>query len=458
MLVGLAGAWLGVVAWDGVRGDLDLVTVQASFKPALAGGTEVDLPPFGSLFALTHQGPLRLRLQVDQLHVEETIEWLKQRKTPEEAVAHLHEEIRHVSGKLVKGTVLVALIGAAAATMLLGSGWRYTLVGVVAGVLGVAVPLGIAVHTYDTAAFSSPRYEGELSRAPRLLDAIHQGYTNAVERLPVITDQVVELYQQLETNGAGAAVDRKAKLRVLLISDLHNNPLGLNFALDLARSYRVRMVLVCGDVTDFGHSLEGELLTGWERFSVPVAMVTGNHDSRSVADALSAISGVTVLDNGEAVETAGLRVAGYGDPAARRPGPGSVNASAKDLDNLAQRMTRDLAKRDTPDVLMVHNFRVARNLVGRTPLIVTGHSHSALVEERKGTVIVNPGTTGAAGVRYFTSKQSPPYTAAVLHFARDGAKPRLSMVDLVELQQPSGDFVISRRSIATPEIPAPQQQ
>lgn len=455
VLVGLAGAWLGIVAWDGVRADLKAVTVCARFTPKLAGGTQVALPPFGSIFARTHRGPLRLNLRVDQLHVVDTIEWLQQRRTPEEAGSQFEKEIRGVSQRLIKGTVLVAFVGALVASVVLRLGWRYTLVGLVVGCLGVAVPLGLAVRTYDKSAFSSPRFTGELSRAPFLLTAVQQGYEDAVDKLPVITRQVVDLYRQLEANGAVPGNGTSGNLRALLISDLHNNPLGLRFALDLARSYRVRLILVAGDITDFGHPLESELLSNWTKFTAPVLVVTGNHDSQSIAETLSEVPGVTVLDHGEQVTVAGLTVAGYGDPAARRLNTGNVNASAEDLRDMVQRIKRRMQGENTPDVLMVHNFRVASDVAGVVPVIVTGHSHSASVEQKNGTTLVNAGTTGAQGLRYFTSKNGSSYSAAVLHFSTEGARPRLTTVDLVELRQPSGDFVISRKNTEMESEKAP---
>lgn len=456
VLVGLAGAWIGVYAWDGVRSNLKLITVRAAFEPGLRGGTEIAVPPFGSIKVNTHSGPLRLALQLDQLHVGETLEWLKQRKTPQEAADYLESESTRIASRLISGTLIVALIGAAVACLLLGVRWPYKLIGTIVGVASVAVSLFMLIHTFDKSAFSNPTYEGELSRAPYVLDVVQQGYTSIVENLPNITKQVVDLYRQLETNGSTPALGKESDQRVLLISDLHNNPLGLKFALNLVKSYRVGLVLVAGDITDYGHPLEGDLLTNWASFRVPVYFITGNHDSRAVAEVLSGIPGVTELQDGRLVKDAGLTIIGYGDPAARRDGIGNVNSTPQDLASLTRRIIRDLKKRtDPPDVIMVHNFRVARNIAGHAPVIVTGHSHSAAIEDRKGSTIINTGTTGAAGLRYFTSGRDISHTAVVLHFSSQGSQTWLSGVDLIELQQPSGDFIVSRRNIAAPDVTVP---
>ncbi len=83
MVIGIAGAWLAVIAWNGINGDLRILTIHASVRPALSGRTVLDFPPMGSISAATHVGPVRLDLRVDQVHVEETAEWLRQRKKRE---------------------------------------------------------------------------------------------------------------------------------------------------------------------------------------------------------------------------------------------------------------------------------------------------------------------------------------------------------------------------------------
>lgn len=449
VLVGLAGAWLAVIAWGGVRGDLRPVTVRASIGPALRGVTRIDLPPLGSLSARTHKGPVSLRLQLDQLHVEEAVEWLSENSSPADAAKRLDNDISQLAKRLVVRTLIVALAGAAIAGGLMGSGWRFMGIAIFCGTAAVAGPISVASFSFDRAAFSSPKFEGELSRAPYLLDAVQKSYTGAVKNLPLITDEIIDIYGRIEMNVPTADPVRTSNIRVLLISDLHNNPLGLRFALELAKSYSARLVLVCGDTTDFGLPIESDLLTEWKRFAVPVLFVTGNHDSQSTVEAMSDIPGIKVLDDGKRAKAAGLVISGYGDPAAKRIGTGSRDADQKDLKALAQQMIRDLKKQDPPDVVMVHNFRVARDAAGFAPVIVTGHSHSTFVERRKGSVIVNPGTTGAAGIRYFSSKRRVPYTAAVMHFARAEDGVALSAVDLVELMQPSGDFVVTRRNVSS---------
>jgi hypothetical protein len=94
-----------------------------------------------------------------------------------------------------------------------------------------------------------------------------------------------------------------------------------------------------------------------------------------------------------------------------------------------------------PDVLLLHNHRVAEPLAGTVPVILYGHDHRARVTREAGSVLVDAGTSGAAGVRYFTVADPPAYTAALLTFS-PGSPPRLTAVDLIEVREPAGGFSI----------------
>ncbi len=447
VLVGSAGAWLAVAMWGGTSGDFGLISVRASLRPSPAGATVVEIPPFGSISARTHDSPIRLNLQVEQVHISETIRWLRDQRTREEITAVVQGQMRELGRRLAAVTFWLALAGALAASLLLVRGWRYKPVGALAGVLAVAVPLALAVHSYNVEAFRSPRYEGEISRAPYLLDTAQQvwkRYSTAVDLLPRVTERVAGLYKELERGALPQPQDERRYTQALLISDLHNNPVAMRFALSLSRSYHADMVLVTGDISDFGSPLEAETLTAWREFRPPIVAITGNHDSPEIVQALASIPRAKVLENGDVVKRGGISIMGFGDPAAARGGLGAAKYKPGEIDGLARSIRARLAETDPPDVLMVHNFRAASALAGRAPLILTGHSHSPGIRHVKGSVIINPGTTGAAGVRYLSEPKQPAYTAAVLHFAPGEPKPELRMVDIITMRQPSGDFAISR--------------
>ena len=69
---------------------------------------------------------------------------------------------------------------------------------------------------------------------------------------------------------------------------------------------------------------------------------------------------------------------------------------------------------------MVHNHRVAEALEpGLFPVVAYGHTHLWGVQERGNSVYSNAGTTGAAGIRGFQSREPLPYSLSLLYFVRD---------------------------------------
>lgn len=444
-VIGVVGAWVGVVIWNGVDGNLGIVTVHASVHPALVGRTVLRIPPLGALSARTHIGPARIDLSIDQVHIQQTAQWLRQHKSPKQTAAMVEGGITRTAYRLARVAILVAALGAFAGCVLFKLRLKHALWGTVFGVLGVAIPLALAALTYNPAAFENPQFEGEMSRAPQLLDTAQQAWqSNAtvMQDLPRIANRTVALCQRL---GQGRLSGPPDYYRALLISDLHNNPVGARFALDLARTYKVDLVLVDGDFTDLGHPLETDLLAGLGKFDVPIVAVAGNHDSRATIRALRTIPGLVILDNGRTVREGDLSIMGFGDPSARRANTGSVNTTPARLRALSRAIARRLGRARPPDILMLHDNSVARGIAGRAPLIADGHSHKAGIDNRGGSLIVNPGTTGAAGIRYFSARQRPSYTACVLHFST-GRNPRLKMVDSIRMEMPSGDFAVTRRS------------
>ena len=101
-------------------------------------------------------------------------------------------------------------------------------------------------------------------------------------------------------------------------------------------------------------------------------------------------------------------------------------------------------------IVAVHSYEVASFLAGRVPVILHGHDHRLSVREEAGTVVVDAGTTGGAGLRGLASEKAPPLTVALLHFAkRDGESlPELVAVDTIRVSGVGRGFTIERRLIS----------
>src|SRR5262249_9130668 len=148
----------------------------------------------------------------------------------------------------------------------------------------------------------------------------------------------------------------------------------------------------------------------------------------------------TLLEDGELIKRFGLLIIGWNDPVSLRPGIGDAEVSQLELAALRDRMAGRLAGlTPRPDLVLVHSYQAAEGCAGLSPVFLYGHDHRARVAQRKGSWLVDAGTTGAAGIRFVTGSERPPFSAAVLYFSRPPII-RLQAVDLLQLHQPSGEF------------------
>lgn len=87
---------------------------------------------------------------------------------------------------------------------------------------------------------------------------------------------------------------------------------------------------------------------------------------------------------------------------------------------------------------------MAKKLAGTYPLIVTGHTHQQSIQVVKDTVILNPGSSGAAGLRGLYADQLVPYSAIILYII-PGQGP--TAADTVKYDPLSDRFYIERKML-----------
>jgi hypothetical protein len=101
----------------------------------------------------------------------------------------------------------------------------------------------------------------------------------------------------------------------------------------------------------------------------------------------------------------------------------------------------ELTERLRPDVLAVHDRRIAADSYGEVPLVVSGHFHKASESVENGTRVLTIGSTGATGLGSFSIEDDLAYEGEILHFV-DG---NLRLVDSFSLQGVTGNYSIERR-------------
>jgi hypothetical protein len=109
-----------------------------------------------------------------------------------------------------------------------------------------------------------------------------------------------------------------------------------------------------------------------------------------------------------------------------------------------------------PDVLLVHDGRLAAYARGHVATVLEGHLHKFGTEVVNGTRTLMTGTTGAGGPDNFRAEDPPPADAEVLYFDAETHRP--VAVDRITVRLPESSFSVERLLLAegrTPFAPDP---
>jgi predicted phosphodiesterase len=448
LLVALLGAAAGLLALGTVtvaQGPVGpgRVAVRAHLGPSR---TELRLPPLGQISAATHAAPVTLTAQVDEVSIDR-LQALLATDAPgdrlqSEVSADLEPLLRAFAWRALAAAVVA---GALAGALVPRRRWTHALAGSAGAVVTIALLLGGAWQGYDAEAFEDARFEGPLERAPALLATVrkHVDDISVVrKRVQVLGDQVAELYSVASSQVGGPVAGDE--VRILHISDIHSNPLGLEVTRRLAEHFKVAAILDTGDLTSFGLPVEGRLGDLVGAMQVPYLLVPGNHDSAGNRQALAAVPNVQLLD-GTVGEVGGVRILGVADPAFTATNETSTDEAAA-IKRAAAPGVAARVDALRPDVLAVHDALLGEASQGHVPLIVAGHSHKSSAARKNGTLVLTVGSTGATGLGSFTVDTSSPYEAELLHFVgRD-----LVAVDRIDLHGVGGAFRVERQVVPPP--------
>ncbi|NLY56413.1 MAG: hypothetical protein GX058_07895 [Firmicutes bacterium] len=410
------------------------------------GGTRIMLPPVGAIEAKTHRGPVLIELTLDAIDLRA----LQESLTHEQPQAKLYQDLTVIAEaaarQLIARVLIISAFAGLIGFLLVGPRrWQSALLGLL---IGVALSSGLIILSYtsfDLAALESPRFTGMMEYAPWMISFVQR----AISGLDDWSEQLNQMAKSIQTLSARAqaasdlvnAGKNPDDLVVLNISDIHNNPAGYQMVKGIIEQFQVDLVVDNGDTSDFGTALEASLVSAIADLNVRYLWVPGNHDSPEIIKKMRQIDNVIVLDG--STEIAGLKVAGWPDPAADG---NDVISLPEELSEYTE-FLRDQVAGIELDFLVVHNHRVAQELAGYAPLILTGHSHKAGWTKAGETVIVNPGSTGAEGIRGLQKEAGTPYTAILLYFTKETTEYSLTTIDFLEFAPDGIGFSLSRKAI-----------
>lgn len=414
------------------------VTITSSFG---SGRTVVGMAPLGTVAATTHQPPLDFEISIAELDLQNLSTTLSE-DSQEELISEIEDSLRAAAIQLgIIQIIGAAIIGLIVAALVAGRRPGYMAGGAASAALVVGAGLLVAAWSFDLDEFEEARYTGALQYAPQVMDAVNRA-PDAFEDLDSRFATAANRLKDLMALVAQPLPDpHEGTTAILHVSDIHSNPLGVQIARRLASSFAVDAVVDTGDITSFGHPIESRVGRLLARFPVPYLLVPGNHDSESNRRELADAEGVVLLDE-STYSVGSVEVLGWPDPTFTATNETSTDEGNERREEEAPEVAAAVERLD-PDVLAVHDERLASESFGLVPLVLAGHTHERSQEQVDDTILLTVGSTGATGVGSFIVEADRPYEAEIIYFRADEPV----AVDYLSLNGLDGDFEVDRQTL-----------
>ncbi len=308
------GAWLGLLAVGSVLTPVGPMDTNMTLRPSLTGGSKINVSPLGALELDSHIAPLRLDVDVDRLDPVRSQALVDQ---PERFSGLQDEVTRDVAAgtrELAVRSCVAVISGATALGLVV---YRRPRRALAAGGLALTLLAASGVSAYATwnpKSVLEPKFSGLLSSAPSLVGdarSIVTEFDIYQQELARLVTNVTRLYDATST--LPVYQPDPGTIRALHVSDIHLNPAAWHIIASLVKQYEIDVIIDSGDTMDHGSAAENGFLDPIRDLGAPYVWVRGNHDSKVTQAYLEKFRNVRVLDNGRAVNVAGLRIAGTGD-------------------------------------------------------------------------------------------------------------------------------------------------
>lgn len=442
----IAGAILFLNLFGHVEFRVEALQIKLSASMTDSGITRLSIPPVGEVKARTHRGPLAVEVALLNIDLPGLKKTLAETPEQKEILDRARIELTKVVKRFVIKALFMGILGGLFGAVILQR--RRPREFIAAGIIGlatVAVLLASTYYTYDIKKFQNPQYDGMLKAAPWMIGLVQQSLDTVNtwgRQLRVVTDNLYGLFERLDTlETIGPAGE--GDMKVLHVSDIHNNPAAFDFIEQVTKTFGVNIIIDTGDISDFGTPIEAAAAERLRKLNVPYVFIPGNHETAAAIRDLQKIPNVTVLTGG-IVNVKGLDIAGIADPAAftgdvKSPDQKQLDEYREKLEEIIDRSPRK------PPVVAVHNNRLAREFAGEVPVVLYGHDHSYKIDIVGKTVLIDAGTTGAAGFGGLETRQEVPFSVVLVRFRQDGDRYRPVSADTIRVSNLQSGFSLERR-------------
>lgn len=450
LFTGLVSALLAVWFFGASTINIEGITIKAAIAPAPAGLTEFRLPPFGIIEARTHQGPVKLIFTLEQIQSDSLLTHINNPPNQQEFLQRLRKGVEDSFLVFAWRQVMIAFV---AALLMILVVWRSSffkaLLNALLCTILLAIPVLYSVNTYNPQAFSEAEYQGVISMAPSLMEFASNSLSD-LQSLKENTDKIVanlhKVFMSTESLMVMANPEEQEKVvKVLLVSDLHSNPVGVEFIRSMADNFKVDFIINAGDLTDLGTIPEAEAIKDLQTIKIPQFIAAGNHESPELLAVIGGYDQCQIL-NGQMINIAGVKVLGFPDPLSTTADvkPSTEEEKQRLMDEQSVLIKAAVETQGHPDILVVHDSTMGIRLMSLANLTVSGHDHRLRMEQQAGSVFINPGTAGAAGLRGLYSEEGKAYSAAIAYIVPGSG---LLAADLIDYTPVSKQFSLHRKLV-----------
>nr|WP_296067537.1 metallophosphoesterase [uncultured Actinoplanes sp.] len=453
-LVSVAGVIIGTMLLAHAQLNVGPFRAEMSITPSFSGGTEVDIPPLGSLHLDSHDGPIHLNVNLGSLDQSRTEALIDDPAAISSAGQNAVDDVRTGVMRLGVRALGIAVLSALALAAVIFRNVRRVAEAGLTALVVTGGSLGLAAGTLRPDSIAEPRYEGLLVNAPAVVgDArrIADNYGRYADQLQQIVSNVSRLYTTVSSLPVYEPAGNTT--RILHVSDLHLNPSSWGLIRTVVQTFDIDAVVDTGDMVDWGSAAETGYVSSIPSVGVPYIYVRGNHDSMAIQNAVARQRNAIVLDN--AVTTIdGVTIAGIGDPeftpdkSETPPANDADEPEVTPLVRSGQTLADTIRQHGTPvDVALVHDPAMAQPLSGVVPLVLAGHLHHREVSilptatatpdpsasassaaptpsapadgaatPPQQTRLLVEGSTGGAGLRGLEKEAPTPLSLSVLYF------------------------------------------
>jgi predicted phosphodiesterase len=444
LAVAAIGMILGVLVAGRISADVGPFHANFAITPALGGGTDVAIPPLGSLHLDSHSGPAHLSIELAALDQQRTKALVTNPNAFAQASGSAVEDLRNGMTRLAFQVAGVSVLGAMVLAALLYRSMRRVAAAGGLSLAILAVTALVSLGTFRPSSIAEPRYEGLLVNAPAVVGDARQiagRYSAYRAQLQQLVGNVGKLYDTIST--LPVYEPDNSTVRVLHISDMHLNPAAWSVVRTVVQQFNINVIIDTGDITDWGSEPEDSYVSSIAALKVPYVYIRGNHDSARTQAAVAKQPNAKVLDGGT-VTIDGLTITGIGDPeftpdkSSSANAPGLQDKGVQAQTNAGKMLANSILEMERgPHVALVHDPISAMPLAGRVPLVLSGHLHKREVRrldnpdgtkpDAARTLLMVEGSTGGAGLRGLEGKEPLPLALSVLYF--DAKKHALQAYD-----------------------------